>query len=104
MYLVPQPLARDDSNLIADTLVNLEVEREFWVVSLDDDLSGLLDGFRTNATHDCGCRKSVWGMGWGGGRWLFVAEVGLRKCEIALRIVGGICRIRLANLVGRLNT
>ena len=96
-YLVPQPFARDNSNFIADTLVNLEVEREFWVVSLDDDLSGLLDGFRTNATHDCDCRKSVWGTGWGGDRWLFVAEVGLRKCEnveIALRIVGGICRIR----------
>ena len=59
VYLIPQPLACDDSNLIADTLVNLEVERELWVVSLDDDFSGLLDGFRTNTTHDCGCRKSV---------------------------------------------
>jgi hypothetical protein len=70
VYLIPQPLARDDSNLIADTLVNLEVERELWVVSLDDDFSGLLNGFRTNTTHDCGCQKSASRM---------VGEV--RKCE-----------------------
>ena len=67
MYLIPQPLARDDSNLIADTLVNLEVERELWVVSLDDDFSGLLDGFCTNATHDYGCQRVF--RGW------------LEKCE-----------------------
>ena len=67
VYLIPQPLARDNSNLIADTLVNLEVERELWVVSLDDDFSGLLDGFCTNATHDYGCQRVF--RGW------------LEKCE-----------------------
>jgi hypothetical protein len=53
-YLVPQPLARNDSDLIADALVGLEVEGEFGVVALDDDLGGLLDRLRSYATHDCG--------------------------------------------------
>lgn len=96
MYLIPQPLARDDSNLIADTLVNLEVERELWVVSLDDDFSGLLDGFCTNATHDYGCQRVF--RGWMG-------EV--RKCEnleIACGLWAGFAESASANLVGRLNT
>jgi len=50
-YLVPQPLAGNHGNLIADALVGLEVEREFGVVALDDDLGGLLDRLRANATH-----------------------------------------------------
>ena len=53
-YLVPQPLAGNDGNLIADALVGLEVEGEFGVVALDDDLGGLLDGLRAHATHVCG--------------------------------------------------
>ena len=40
-YLVPQPLAGNDSDLIAYPLVGLEVEGELGVVSLDDDLGGL---------------------------------------------------------------
>ena len=43
-YLVPQPLGGNDGNLIADALVGLEVEGELRVVSLNDDLCGLLDG------------------------------------------------------------
>jgi hypothetical protein len=50
-HLVPQSLACDHSNFIANSLVGLEVEGEFWVVSLDDDLGGLLDSLRSNATH-----------------------------------------------------
>lgn len=43
-YLVPQPLGRNDSNLITDTLVGLEVKSKLRVVSFDNDLSRLLDG------------------------------------------------------------
>jgi len=53
-YLVPQSLASDDSNFVAYSLVGLEVESELWVVSLDNDLGGLLDCLRSNATHLCG--------------------------------------------------
>lgn len=51
IYLVPQPLAGNHCDLIADALVGLEVECEFRVVSLDDDLCGLLDRLRPDATH-----------------------------------------------------
>ena len=42
-------------HLIADPLVGLEVERELGVVTLNDDLGGLLDGLCADATHfgDC---------------------------------------------------
>jgi hypothetical protein len=50
-YLVPQTLAGNDGDLIADTLVGLKVEGELGVVSLNDDLGGLLDSLRANATH-----------------------------------------------------
>lgn len=43
-YLVPQPLGRNNGDLITDTLVCLEVKSKLRVVSLDNDLSGLLDG------------------------------------------------------------
>lgn len=42
--LVAKPLAGDDGDLIAYTLVGLEVERQFGIVALDDDLGGFLDG------------------------------------------------------------
>jgi len=42
--LVAKTLRRNDGNLIADSLVGLKVEREFGVVSLDDDFGRLLDG------------------------------------------------------------
>ena len=51
MYLVAQPLRRNDGDLIADALVGLKIERELWVVALDDDLGRLLDGLGANATH-----------------------------------------------------
>ena len=42
--LVAQALRGDDGDFITDPLVGLEVESELGVVSLDDDLGGLLDG------------------------------------------------------------
>lgn len=53
--LVPQSLGGDQRDLIADPLVDLEVEGELWVISLDDYLGTLLHGLGTNATHFCGC-------------------------------------------------
>ena len=53
-YLVPQPLAGNHGDLIADALVGLEVESELGVVALDDDLGRLLDRLRPDATHVCG--------------------------------------------------
>ena len=50
-YLVPQSLAGNDGDLIADALVGLEVEGELGVVALDDDLGGLLNSLRPDATH-----------------------------------------------------
>lgn len=52
--LVPQPLGRNDSDLITDTLVGLEVKSELRVVSFDNDLSGLLDGLGSYSSHVCG--------------------------------------------------
>lgn len=49
--LVAQTLGGDDGNLVADPLVGLEVERELGVVTLDDDLGGLLHGLGADATH-----------------------------------------------------
>ena len=62
-YLVAETLGSNDSDLIANSLVGLEVEGQLWVVTLNDDLGGLLDSLGTNATHDCGlsrliCRKT----------------------------------------------
>lgn len=54
-YLVAEALRGNDGDLIADSLVGLEIEGQLRVVSLNDDLGGLLDGLGTNATHDCGC-------------------------------------------------
>jgi hypothetical protein len=55
-HLVAEALGSDDSDLITDTLVGLEVECELGIVALNDDLSGLLDGLGTNATHFGGIR------------------------------------------------
>ena len=43
-YLVSQSLAGNDGDFIAESLVGFEVESELWVVALDDDFGGLLDG------------------------------------------------------------
>ena len=57
-YLVAQALGGNDGDLIADALVGLEVEGELGVVTLNDDLGGLLDSLGTNATHFGG----IWGI------------------------------------------
>jgi hypothetical protein len=56
-HLVAETLGSNDGNLIADSLVGLEIEGQLGVVSLNDDLGGLLDSLGTDATHDCG-----WGL------------------------------------------
>jgi hypothetical protein len=56
-YLVAETLRGNDCNFIADSLVGLEIEGQLRVVSLNDDLGGLLDGLGTNATHDCGSEE-----------------------------------------------
>lgn len=42
-YLVAQALRGNDGDLIADSLVGLKVQSQLWVVTLNDDLGGLLD-------------------------------------------------------------
>lgn len=56
-HLVAETLRGDDSDLIADSLVGLEVQSQLGVVPLNDDLGGLLHRLGTNATHDCGCGR-----------------------------------------------
>ena len=46
--LVAETLGGNDGDLIADALVGLEVQGELGVVTLNDDLGGLLEGFRAN--------------------------------------------------------
>jgi len=43
-HLVAKTLGSDNGDFIAYSLVGLEIESEFWVVSLDDDFGGLLNG------------------------------------------------------------
>lgn len=63
-YLIPQPFRRNNCNLITDSLVGLEIERELRIVPLDDDLGGLFDGLGTDATHACGCWASTGVLWW----------------------------------------
>jgi hypothetical protein len=58
-YLVAETLRGDDGDLIADSLVGLEVKSELWVVTLNDDLGGLLDSLSAYATHDCGLSRRL---------------------------------------------
>ena len=51
-YLVAERLRGDKRNLLNDPLVGVEVQSELRVVLLDDDTSGLLHGFGSDATHD----------------------------------------------------
>ena len=48
--LVAETLGRDDSDFIADLLVDLEVKSETGVVLLDDDSRSLLDSLCSYAT------------------------------------------------------
>jgi hypothetical protein len=51
LYLIAKSLRGDDCDLITDALVRLEIEGEFGIVALDDDLCRLFHGLRPNATH-----------------------------------------------------
>ena len=69
-HLVAQALGGNDGNLIADALVGLEIESQLGVVTLNDDLGGLLDGLCSNATHVGDCVYMCVGAGrrlWSGG-------------------------------------
>jgi hypothetical protein len=54
-YLVAETLGSNDGDLIADSLVGLEVESQLGVVTLNDDLGGLLDSLCRilSASVDC---------------------------------------------------
>lgn len=60
--LVAETLGGNDGNLIADALVGLEVEGQAGVVTLNDDLGGLLDGLGADATHVGGVVMVVGGV------------------------------------------
>jgi len=60
----------NDSHLIADPLVGLEVQRKLGVVTLDYDLGGLLDGLRSDTTHVGDFLVSLGRGRRGGLRWL----------------------------------
>lgn len=77
--LVAEALGGDDGNLVADALVGLKVEGQARVVTLDDDLGGLLDGLGADATHVGG----VVVVGGGGGEGVVV--VGWRKTDFSKR-------------------
>lgn len=61
-HLVAQALAGNHSDLITDALVGLEVKGELWVVTLNDDLGGLLHGLGADATHFGGCGEGSEGV------------------------------------------
>ena len=48
---VEQRLRGDEGDLLNDLLVGVEVEGQFGVVLLNQDLGGLLDGLGTDAAH-----------------------------------------------------
>lgn len=52
-YLVAKTLGGNDSDLITDALVGLEVESQLGVVALDDNLGGALDGLSTRKKKEC---------------------------------------------------
>lgn len=54
-YLVPQPLACNNGDLITNAFVCLKVEGELGVVALNDDLGRLFDRLCPYATHCGGC-------------------------------------------------
>lgn len=94
--LVPQALGGNDRDLIADPLVGLEVQRQLGVVTLNDDLGGLLDGLGTDTTHDgdfCGGLEGKVVLGRGGG--CRVSSVVAEEWEVRIR------HSRLLCVVGR---
>jgi hypothetical protein len=56
--LVSKLLARDDGDLLAYSLVGVEVQSETSVVLLDEGLRGLLDSLGSNASLDMASGKN----------------------------------------------
>lgn len=85
--LVAKTLGSDDGDLIADSLVGLEVEGKLGVVPLDDDLGGLLDSLGTDATHFGGIGLMFVG------RWVrkvSLVEIRHRYGNLVFRSGGGV--------------
>ncbi len=59
--LVTKTLRSNDGDLIANTLVGLEIEGEFGVVPFDNNLGRFLDGLRANATleYALACKTDI---------------------------------------------
>ena len=59
--LVAKTLRSNDGDLIANTLVGLEIEGEFGVIPFDNDLGRFLDGLRANATleYALACKTDI---------------------------------------------
>jgi hypothetical protein len=51
-YFIPQPLGGNDGDLVTYSLVGLEVESEFGVISFDDYFGRLLDGLKLPGSAD----------------------------------------------------
>lgn len=68
-HLVAKTLGSNNGDLITDSLVGLEVEGQLWVVTLNDDLGGLLDSLSANATHFCGICRFGLSRNWLGMRY-----------------------------------
>jgi len=61
--LVSEGFAGDDGNFLADTFVDMEIQRQSSVVFLDDKLGSFLNGLCTNSTHfedEAGARRWGW--------------------------------------------
>jgi hypothetical protein len=58
-YLVAETLRGNDGDLVADSLICLEVQGQLGVVPLNNDFGGLLHRLGANATHNCGCGIGV---------------------------------------------
>ena len=48
--LVSQSLGLDSGDLIAESLVGLEIQSKLWIVTLNQSLGGTLDGLSSNST------------------------------------------------------
>ena len=92
-YLIPQTLASNDGDLIANTLVGFEVQGQLWVITFDYDFGGFLDGLCANATL---CFKK-WsapvssqniGIGFQDNSTIFVVKFDVKFESLRVEIVG----------------
>ena len=52
-HLISETFTSNDGDLIANTLVGLEVQSQFWIITFDYDFGRFLDGLCANATLCC---------------------------------------------------